>query len=263
MCDLTPFTPSPKLAPPGCCAYPRCWGRKSVDDRFPFPILQSAHSVCRLPSTVGPPKEKGIRWSTCSLAPASGVAPHNRHRLIAFQHTKPQGSRYLPAPTFVSPHRRAASCSIFTQARQFVALVRHEVALHHCQHHEVAHETHGGRIEERGRLSMVFFMFYSESPTVPNTVGAVANPAGASQTEVYRRPPAHCNAVHSTMRGVSSLNSSLIDIPGSIFQYWNEPVEREILPRSQARLYSCSWMVVKRSRRACCSASAAALSLIR
>ncbi len=50
---------------------------------------------------------------------------------------------------------------------------------------------------------------------------------------------------------------------GSIFQYWNEPVEREILPRSQARLYSCSWMVVKRSRRACCSASAAALSLIR
>ena len=48
----------------------------------------------------------------------------------------------------------------------------------------------------------------------------------------------------------------------SIFQYWNEPVEREILSRSQARLYSCSWMVVKSSRRACCSASAAALSLI-
>ena len=55
---------------------------------------------------------------------------------------------------------------------------------------------------------------------------------------------------------------NIFNIHVSIFQYWNEPVEREILSRSQARLYSCSWMVVKSSRRACCSASAAALSLI-
>ena len=47
----------------------------------------------------------------------------------------------------------------------------------------------------------------------------------------------------------------------SVFQSLNEPVEREILPRSQARLYSCSWMVLNSCRRACCRASAASLSL--
>lgn len=80
---------------------------------------------------------------------------------IAFQYTKPHCSRYLPAPTFVFWQRHAASCSIFTQARQIVALVRHEVTFHNCKRHEFAHECHGGRIEEFGRLSIERTQIYS------------------------------------------------------------------------------------------------------
>ena len=44
------------------------------------------------------------------------------------------------------------------------------------------------------------------------------------------------------------------------FPIRTEPEEREILTPSQARFCACSYMLVKRCRRACCKASAAALS---
>ena len=46
----------------------------------PFPILHSSHNVRKLLSSVLPPRETGITWSTWSLIPSFALLPHNTHR---------------------------------------------------------------------------------------------------------------------------------------------------------------------------------------